>query len=439
MAVPSSGQLRLRADIALEVDGDATGTNVSLGTLSNDAGFTDPDNMSEFYGYSSVTAPSVSTDAASSVTASSMQLNGNVTAENGATVTDRGFYFGTDSNYANNTKTSVGSGLGTYNLSQTSLTHSTTYYITAYAVNTAGEAVGVTIGQATSVAAAPSVSANPSFTSVGVTSMTTRATFNNPDNLNVTYKVYFGTSSNYSSNTLYTVETSSGNPRTPSKNFTGLNASTTYYARFVAQASGYSDVQTTTTSQATPALATYSAVSGAWFDTYPPAVYNSAWAGSGHYFDIRQQLQYNHANYGYTNTFYFRTYTTNYNGTWNGQTSQTGAISYNIYYRTDVGGTTTRNRTYFYHYTSRQLFDPTNYFYTGNNMIYRTRQQSIPSVIRGVQLSTNGGTQANQTCGTTMEFRASGAYNLKGMNCYSCNANHNAVFGDTWQSWFDCP
>ena len=60
MAVPSSGQLRLRADIALEVDGDATGTNVSLGTLSNDAGFTDPDNMSEFYGYSSVTAPSVS-------------------------------------------------------------------------------------------------------------------------------------------------------------------------------------------------------------------------------------------------------------------------------------------------------------------------------------------------------------------------------------------
>ena len=53
MAVPSSGQLRLRADIALEVDGSATGTNVSLGTLSNTAGFTDPDAMSEFYGYDS--------------------------------------------------------------------------------------------------------------------------------------------------------------------------------------------------------------------------------------------------------------------------------------------------------------------------------------------------------------------------------------------------
>lgn len=53
MAVPSSGQLRLRADINQEINGNDTDDNVSLGTLSNDAGFTEPDNMSEFYGYSS--------------------------------------------------------------------------------------------------------------------------------------------------------------------------------------------------------------------------------------------------------------------------------------------------------------------------------------------------------------------------------------------------
>ena len=52
MAVPSSGPLRLRADIALEVDGSATGTNVSLGTLSDTAGFSAPDAMSDFYSYS---------------------------------------------------------------------------------------------------------------------------------------------------------------------------------------------------------------------------------------------------------------------------------------------------------------------------------------------------------------------------------------------------
>lgn len=60
MPVPSSGQLRLRADINQEVNGNDTDTNVSLGTLSNSAGFTEPDTMSEFYGYTSLTAPTVS-------------------------------------------------------------------------------------------------------------------------------------------------------------------------------------------------------------------------------------------------------------------------------------------------------------------------------------------------------------------------------------------
>ena len=77
MAVPSSGQLRLRADIALEVDGDATGTNVSLGTLSNEAGFTEPDTMSEFYGYSAFTPPTMSGNAATgNVQETSMNIVG---------------------------------------------------------------------------------------------------------------------------------------------------------------------------------------------------------------------------------------------------------------------------------------------------------------------------------------------------------------------------
>ena len=59
MAVPSSGQLRLRADINQEINGNDSDSNVALGTLSNDAGFDEPDTMSEFYGYSSETAPDV--------------------------------------------------------------------------------------------------------------------------------------------------------------------------------------------------------------------------------------------------------------------------------------------------------------------------------------------------------------------------------------------
>lgn len=143
MPVPSSGELKLRADIALEVDGSDTGDNVSLGTLSNTAGFTEPDEMSEFYGYTSCTAPSVTTNSLSSVSYTSMTANGNVTADNGCTVTERGFYFGTNgSSPTNNTKYTSGSGTGSYSRSMSGLNSTQTYYCWAYATNSAGTTYG---------------------------------------------------------------------------------------------------------------------------------------------------------------------------------------------------------------------------------------------------------------------------------------------------------
>ena len=150
MAVPSSGQLRLRADIALEVDGSATGDNVSLGTLADTAGFdTPPDTMQEFYGYTACTAPSVTTNSSDNISINSMRLNGNVTNDNGCSVTSRGFYFGTSSNYANNGKYTVGSGTGSYNTTRGGLSSSTTYYSTAWAINSEGETRGSTISAST--------------------------------------------------------------------------------------------------------------------------------------------------------------------------------------------------------------------------------------------------------------------------------------------------
>jgi hypothetical protein len=52
-----------------------------------------------FYGAASTT-PTVVTNAASSVTTEGMTLNGNVTAQGSTAVTDKGFYFGTNTNYA---------------------------------------------------------------------------------------------------------------------------------------------------------------------------------------------------------------------------------------------------------------------------------------------------------------------------------------------------
>lgn len=51
MAIKSSGSLRLRYDIAVEVNGASS--NISLRALSAAAGFSKQDAMSEFYGYSS--------------------------------------------------------------------------------------------------------------------------------------------------------------------------------------------------------------------------------------------------------------------------------------------------------------------------------------------------------------------------------------------------
>ena len=53
MAVPSSGQLREYADIGVELG--VAQSNVSLRGMSNTAGFSSPDAMSEFYGYSAAT------------------------------------------------------------------------------------------------------------------------------------------------------------------------------------------------------------------------------------------------------------------------------------------------------------------------------------------------------------------------------------------------
>ena len=146
MPVVSSGEIKLRGDVNLEINGNTTDTNVSLTTLSVGAGFDAPHALSEFYGYTSAVAPSVVTNSATSVTATSMTLNGNVTSDGGTSVTSRGFYFGTSSNYASNPKYTSGSGTGVFNLTR-SVASNTTYYITAFAINSAGETRGSTISQ----------------------------------------------------------------------------------------------------------------------------------------------------------------------------------------------------------------------------------------------------------------------------------------------------
>ncbi|MGM8363812.1 MBG domain-containing protein, partial [Flavobacterium sp. ARAG 55.4] len=91
----------------------------------------------------SVSAPSVTTSAVTSITATDVTFNGNVTADGGATVTERGFVYATTTNpTTSNTKIQDGTGTGAFTEAITGLTASTTYYVRTYAINSVGTVYG---------------------------------------------------------------------------------------------------------------------------------------------------------------------------------------------------------------------------------------------------------------------------------------------------------
>ena len=84
-----------------------------------------------------VARPEVVTNDATNVAATAAMLHGEVTADNNANVTERGFCYGTISN-PNGMHTAVGNGMGTFSVSVNGLTPATTYYVRAYATNAVG-------------------------------------------------------------------------------------------------------------------------------------------------------------------------------------------------------------------------------------------------------------------------------------------------------------
>ena len=151
MAVPSSGPLELRGDINLEVNGNTTDSNVALRSLSQAAGFSTPDAMSDFYGYANVTQPSVQTNGLSATGVNSTTACGCVT-NSGNQPVSAGFYHGRSGYVYSNTKytkcTSFGGGCFTQGYG--SLAYNATYYAWAWATNDAGTVVGNRCQAATS-------------------------------------------------------------------------------------------------------------------------------------------------------------------------------------------------------------------------------------------------------------------------------------------------
>ena len=90
-------------------------------------------------------APAMTTNTSTNIAYNAFTANGSLDTANG-TVTERGFYIGTDSLYSNNTKyIEGGTSTGAYSYYFGGASQSTTYYVTAYAINEHGIGVGSTI------------------------------------------------------------------------------------------------------------------------------------------------------------------------------------------------------------------------------------------------------------------------------------------------------
>ena len=144
MAVPASGELKLWDTLWNQELAGTKGEN-SLHSASVYAGFSTPDALSDFYGWSDVEIPTITTQTETGVTQNSFTANGCVTNTGNGTVY-RGFYMGTNSSNPGTsnpkyTLPGTTTSTGTFNCNFTGLTYLTNYYYWAWGCNEAGETI----------------------------------------------------------------------------------------------------------------------------------------------------------------------------------------------------------------------------------------------------------------------------------------------------------
>jgi uncharacterized protein (TIGR02145 family) len=117
--------------------------------------------------------PSLSTAIVSNISTSGATTGGNITSDGGAEVTSRGVCWGISSNpEVTDSKSSDGTGTGSFTSSISGLTENTTYYVRAYATNNAGTSYGneITFKTSQTAVATLTTSTITSVTSVSAVS-----------------------------------------------------------------------------------------------------------------------------------------------------------------------------------------------------------------------------------------------------------------------------
>jgi len=202
-------------------------------------------------------APSITTNAASSVTKYAATSGGIITSNGGSAISASGICWSSNNTTPtiSDSKTTDGTTSGTFTSTLTGLTAGTTYYVRAYAIN----GIGTSYGSVQNFTTSSSSSANPvlvsTTTASGISSTTATTGGNVTDEGSTQVSVrglVYGTTTGSST---YSVTVGSG-AGTFTSTLTGLSQGTKYFVRSFAtntQGTGYG-AETSFTTQTTPTV-----------------------------------------------------------------------------------------------------------------------------------------------------------------------------------------
>lgn len=170
----------------------------------------------------------LSTTAATSITAISATIGGNVPNDGGATVTERGFCISKLPNPTITNKIANGSGVGSFASNITGLEANTTYYVRVYATNSVGTAYGNEISFTTKDGIVALSTSEAS--SITATSATSGGVITNDGGAAISVRGICW-STNPNPTTANGKSTNSGGTGTFATNITNLEANKIYYIR----------------------------------------------------------------------------------------------------------------------------------------------------------------------------------------------------------------
>lgn len=198
----------------------AYGTNAAGTGYGNEVSFTT----------SQVTVPVLTTKAITSITQTTAISGGDITTDNGGSVTARGVCWSTVQNpTTSDSKTSDTDGTESYISNMTGLTGNTTYYVRAYAINSAGTGYGNEISFSTDPLM-PTVTTT-SASSIGLTTATSGGNVTSDGGATITARGVCWSISANPTILLSTKTTNGTGSGTFTSSITGLIPTTSYYVR----------------------------------------------------------------------------------------------------------------------------------------------------------------------------------------------------------------